>query len=286
LHLDSIREILFLVLALTMTLWSGIAKAQLVGDMGDESKLYAESKQVNQFFRRFNGEEDEKGNRYYPADKQFRNVKLRKKYLGILFDENNSGISRALKKEFTDDILSKNETSLLDFHGGNWFAEVNAFFQMNGIDQTVTLFMEIEKSHLGFKWVINKAHVDRLDPYYARDTSKVGQFLHPMSHELDFMNLRKAFAHSDSINQFAAKNFKGDHLSVLLYEAKKGNLKFKSVESVRFHFFQINGWYFELSNFNRTGYNTGWLISNLVKLKDPIEKDIIKRYLYHEASLK
>jgi hypothetical protein len=268
-----------------MTLWSGMARAQLVGDMGDESKLYAESKQVNQFFRRFNGEEDEKGNRYYPTEKQFRNVKLRKKYLGILFDENNSGINRTLKKEFTDDVLSKSETSLLDFHGGNWFAEVNTLFQLNGVDQTITLFMELEKNHLGFKWVINKAYASRLDPYYARDTSKVGRFLHPMSHELDFMNLRKAFAHSDSISQFAAKSFKPDHLSVLLYEAKKGNLKFKSVESVRFHFFQINGWYFELSDFNRSGYNTGWLISNLVKLRDPIEKDIIKRYLYHEMSI-
>src|SRR5882672_9189733 len=70
---------------------------QLVGEMDDESKLYAESKQVNQFFRRFNGEEDEKGNRYYPGDKPYHSDKLRKKYLGILFDENNNGISHALK---------------------------------------------------------------------------------------------------------------------------------------------------------------------------------------------
>lgn len=274
-------RMLFLLLPLT-TLWSGMAMAQLVGDLGDESRLYAESKQVNQFFKRFNGEEDEKGNRYYPGDKPFHSTKLRKKYLGILFDEGNSGINQPLKKEFADDVLGKPEASILDFHGGNWFAEVNTLFQLNGVDQTITLFMELEKSHLGYKWVINKAHGDRLDAYYARDTSKVGRFLHPMSHELDFMNLRKAFAHSDSISQFAAKDFRPDHLSVLLYEAKKGSLKFKSVESVRFHFFQINGWYFELSDFNRAGYNTGWLISNLVKLKGPTDKDIIKRYLYHE----
>jgi hypothetical protein len=66
--------------------------AQIVGEMDDESKLYAQSKQVNQFFRRFNGEEDEKGNRYYPRDKQYRSNKLRKKYLSVLFDEDNKGI--------------------------------------------------------------------------------------------------------------------------------------------------------------------------------------------------
>jgi len=275
---------MILLLAFITIFYAFGAEAQIGGDLEDESKLYAESKQVNQFFRRFNGEEDEKGNRYYPTDKQYRNAKLRKKYLGVLFDENNLGITRTLKKDFVESILNTPETSVLDFHGGNWFAEVNVLFQMNGTDRTATLYMELEKSHLGYKWVINKAHADWLDPYYSRDTVKIGRFLHPMSHELDFMNLRKAFARSDSISQFTAKSFKPDHLSVIMYETKKGNLKFKSVEIVRFHFFQINGWYFEISDFNRSGYNTGWLISNLVKLKDDTEKNIMKRYLYHASN--
>ena len=282
--LNLMKWLLFMLLMFTIIFFSVAARAQIVGELGDESKLYAESKQVNQFFRRFNGEEDEKGNRYYPTDKQYQNVKLRKKYIGILFDESNSGISHVLKKDFTESILSNSEASILDFHGGNWFAEVSVLLQMNGIDRVATLYMELEQNHLGYKWVINKAHADWLDPYYVRDSIKIGRFLHPMSHELDFMNLRKAFAQSDSISQFAAKSFKPDHLSVLLYETKKGNLKFKSVELVRFHFFQIKGWYFEISDFNRSGYNTGWLISNLVKLKGDGEKDIMKRYLYHATN--
>lgn len=283
-HLSTLKWVVFLSLAFAISLFSISARAQLVGELEDESKLYAESKQVNQFFRRFNGEEDEKGNRYYPTDKQYRSVKLRKKYLGILFDEHNSGISNPLKKTFAENIVDKPEASILDFHGGNWFAEVNAIFQWNGVDKAITLYMELEKSHLGYKWVIHRAHADWLDPYYGRDTTRIGRFLHPMSHELDFMNLRKAFTHSDSLSQFTAKSFSPDHLSVLLYEAKRGTLKFKSVEAVRFHFFQISGWYFELSNFNRAGYNTGWLISNLVKVKDESEKDIVKRYLYHATN--
>ena len=83
--------------------------AQLVNDMDDESKLYAQTKQVNQFFRRFNGEEDEKGNRYYSYDKQYRSNRLRKKYLGVLFDETNKGISSSLKTEFAKDVLAHKE---------------------------------------------------------------------------------------------------------------------------------------------------------------------------------
>jgi hypothetical protein len=256
--------------------------SQLVTGM-DESKLYAESKQVNQFFRRFNGEEDEKGNRYYPGDKQYRNAKLRKQYLATLFDESNSGISSSLKAEFAKQVLDKDESSILNFHGTDWFSEVHAVFSMNGKDQPVILFMELEKSHLGYKWVIQKVYAEMFEPYYKRDTVKVGQFLHPLSHELDFMNMRKAFANRDSIQQFTAKRFVPDHLSVFLYEMKKGNLKFKFVTEVKFHFFQIGGWYFELADFNRAGYNTGWLISNLVKLNSSADKAALMRYLRRES---
>jgi hypothetical protein len=256
--------------------------AQIV-NKEDESRLYAESKQVNQFFRRFNGEEDEKGNRYYPGDKLYRSVKLRKKYLGILFDESNAGISNTLKVEFANKLLEKPEASILNFHGGSWFAEVNTTFSYLGKDQNITLFMTLEKDHLGSKWVINKAYGEMFKPFFNRDTSKIGQFMHPMSHELDFMNLRKALANTDSVSQYASKKFSPDHLSLLLYEIKKRNLIYKSVQHVKFHFFQIDGWYFELTEFNRSGYNTGWLISNLVKLNNESDKNILSKYLYYET---
>ena len=254
---------------------------QIGNDMDDESKLYAQSKQVNQFFRRFNGEESEKGDRYYPRDKQYRSTKLRKKYLGTLFDDSNTGIKSDLKVEFAKYVLDKNEQSVLDFHSPNWFSEVQTLFTMNGIEKPVTLYMELEKDHLGYKWVISHVQADLFASYFQRDTTRVGRFIHPMSHELDFMNLRKAFSYNDSISQFASKQFVPDHLSVFLYEVKRGNLKFKSVQQVKFHFFQIDGWYFELSNFNRPEYNTGWLISNLVKLNNDGEKKLLLNYLYN-----
>ena len=178
---------------ITLILLSFSLQAQLVDEMDDESKLYAENKQVNQFFRRFNGEEDEKGERYYPKDRLYRSEKLRKKYIGILFDASNAGISPDLKVEFTKDVINKDKPVILNFHGGNWFSEVHTIFLMNGKEVPVTLFMELEKHHQGTRWVISKVYADIFKPYFERDTIKVGKFLHPLSHELDFMNLRKAF---------------------------------------------------------------------------------------------
>jgi hypothetical protein len=276
-------KILFTFLAVFSTLLCSLSEvnAQIINGE-DESKFYAESKQVNQFFRRFNGEEDEKGNRYYPGDKLYRSAKLRKKYLSVLFDESNTGINKTLKVEFATRILEKPEANLLDFHSDNWFAEVHAIFSQGGKDQTVVLFMTLEKAQLGSKWVISKAFGDIFKPYFAHDTSKVGRFLHPMSHELDFMNLRKAFLNKDSLGQFTSKHFIPDHLSVLLYALKNGEITYKSVGEVKFHFFQIDGWYFELNEFNRSGYNTGWLISNLVKLNNAAERDLMLKYLLYE----
>src|SRR5882762_9144647 len=107
------------IISVIFLLCSVSVRAQLVGDMEDETKLYAQSKQVNQFFHRFNGEEDEKGKRYYAGDKQFHSAKLRKKYLGIIFDDANGGVSGNLKTDFAKSILDKPDGSILDFHGGN-----------------------------------------------------------------------------------------------------------------------------------------------------------------------
>jgi hypothetical protein len=257
------------------------AFSQIIGE-NDESKLYAQTKQVNQFFRRFNGEEDERGERYFPGDRQYRNTKLRRKYVGILFDASNTGVSNDLKNAFVRDVLDKEEPAVLDFHKPGWFSEIQTTFTLNGKDLAVTLFMELERAQLGSKWVISDVYIPGFSRYFQRDTTRVGQFLHPLSHELDFMNLRKAFANSDSAYQFVRKPFSPDFLSVFMYELGRGTLKFKSVEDVRFHFFQIDGWYFELSDYNRPGYNTGWLISNLVRLNSPADKEAMRKYIVHD----
>jgi len=276
-----IRRPLIILTCLLSISWT--SQAQVMTEMEDESRLYAESKQVNQFFRRFNGEEDEKGNRYYAGDKLYRSEKLRRQYLRMLFDESNTNISSALKAEFVRDVLEQGERSILNFHSGKWFAELNTTFTMRGKDQPVILFMELEKHKLGTRWVIQKVHADFFTPYFTKDTVRTGRFLHPMSHELDFMNLRKAFDNKDSVNQFIVKRFVPDHLTLFLYEVQQGNLRFKNVNEVKFHFFQIEGWYFGISEFNRPGYNTGWLISNLVRLNTPAEKELLRKFLYYET---
>ncbi len=241
-----------------------------------ESQLYAETKQMNQFFHRFNGEEDAKGNRLYAGkDPAHRSVALREKYFPFLFDASNSGITSSLKNEFKNTIITSSFPKFLEFKNQDWMAEVWAEFEYNGKTTNFILYLNIEQENDGSKWVITDIyHADWQHKFY-QDTTQMDMpaFLHPMSHELDFMNLRKIFKAPKYVEYYADKDFQPDYLSIFLHEMKTGKLKFKTVENVKFHFFQIEGWYFEVANFNRSGYNRGWLISNLLKLPKTGRKD-------------
>lgn len=259
---------------------ASVGQGRLTDDMkGTEEKLYASNKQINQFFRRFNGEEDEAGNRYYEDNKKYRDANLRKKYLPILFDTETGYVSESLAKEFMQQVSDKKDPDFLDFHGSEWFSEVNASVRYKGKVTSVLLYMKIQKQGKGYEWVIDDVSFEPFKTFFEKDTSASKKFIHPMSHELDFMTLRKALDLNPYPEQYTPRSYRPDYLTLFLYEVKRGNLKFETVKNVKFHFFSIDGWYFELSNFNRSGYNTGWLISNLVTLGDG-QKQQMKDYLY------
>lgn len=259
----------------------GTLKSQIVDDiLGDESKFYAETKQVNQFFRRFNNEEGPDGIRYYKRDKEYRNPASREKYLNMLFDNKNSALTESLKESFKNDILKKDSNLFLNFHSDGWFAEVKTRFSYKGEDKYVTFFLELEQENLGYKWVITNVYFEPFAEILFEKKPDSSKFLHPLSHEIDFMNLIKVFNDQNYIENYTIKTFQPDFLTLFLYEFKQGYFEFKYVEDLKFHFFQIPGWYFEVEQFVRADYNSGWLISKLTKIS-PEEKSILIKYIYH-----
>ena len=243
----------------------------------DISTLYASTKQINQFIRRFNGEEDLRGKRLYPKDKKYRNVNLRKKYLRNLFDNQNFNISSALKTEFITDVTKTGHSLYYDFYGTNWFAELNTKFLYNGKEENVILYLKIEKETGGYKWSLINVYWYGYDKVFYQKPVPEIKFIHPMSHELDFMNLHKIFdRYSDKIEYYTDKSFKPDYLTLFLVDLKQGKFKFQGVTDLKFHVFQIENWYFEIQNFNRKGDNSGWLISNLMKVPDKDKPSLIK----------
>lgn len=257
--------------------------AQVKGNLGDvqvdEREFYTMTKQMGQFIHRFNYEEDAAGKRLYASDKDYRNASKRKESLPLLFDLDNPRTSGSLRDFFVED-LTKNNNQFMEFLGGDWFSEVSAKFKWKGKDVDISLIMSIEKDGLGSKWVITNVFFSEFQKYFPQGeiAEREKHFLHPMSHELDFMNIYKVFSDPQIVEYYASTDYTPDYLSLFFYEIKQGNLKFDHVESVKFHVFQIKNWYFEVSWFNRKGYNAGWLISNLVYLKDEEKEVLLKIY--------
>ncbi len=268
---------LFLFLLISQVSLS--AQGNLTSEMeAQEDKLYADTKQVNQFIRRFNGEEDEKGVKYYEENRLYHSRKIRQDFIPYLFDLQ-AAIDPAQKELFMDQVTDKKDPLFLDFHSDSWFAEVACDFIYKGNKSKVILFMEIQQQDLGYEWIISDVLFEPFKKEFSKDTSTNKPFIHPMSHELDFMNLRKAFQQKSNPESYTKDAFQPDFVTLFIYELKNGNLKYESVTNVKFHFFNIDGWYFELAKFNRPGMNSGWLITNLVSINSE-QKQQIEAFIY------
>jgi hypothetical protein len=169
----------------------------------------------------------------------------------------------------------------LVFHKPGWIAEVEAVFWYKGKKENLTFIMKIQPEGLGYEWVIDQVIFEPFKNLFNKPVGSAKDFLHPLSHELGFMNMRRAFQDSESPESFTPTSYTPDYLAIFLFEMKQDNLRFETVNGVKFHFFQIGGWYFEVNQFNRPGFNTGWLVSNLMRL-GPGDKETLLRYIYDQ----
>lgn len=259
--------------------FSLMAQGQIVSEGIDPEKeniLKARTKQVTQFIRRFNSEESPDGKKLATTDPQYRNRELRLQYLPYLFDKQSDDIKRSTRKQFIRDVAEDGSPQWLDFHNPQWFAEVNARFTRYGETQEVILFLRLEPENLGYKWAIETVYLaDYSKAFQTTDTTE-NAFLHPMSHEVDFMNLKKAFEQPEHVTQLATKEYTTDFRSIFFYELKQGQLQFDYIRQVKFHFLQVDNWYFELSKVEREGRNAGWLITQLMEVPESQKASLVQ----------
>lgn len=278
-----ISKQIFYILLLGGLLHNGwlLGQQRSVGNfIVDETELYAMTKQMSQFFSRFNNEEDQFGKKYHPSAAEYRNRDSRKKILPLLFDNENLRTTSALKSFFIEDLTREGDESFLTFLGGRWYAEVAATFEYQGRPVQITLVLMIEKAGLGSKWVLTNVYFPEFNRMFPKGeiAERERHFLHPMSHELDFMNIHKAFRQPEVIEYYASDTYSPDYLTLFFFEVKQNRLKFVRIDGLKFHMFQIKNWYFEISWFNRRGNNSGWLISNLMYIVENEKEPLLKFY--------
>ena len=277
------KNILRFLTLLILTSFIKTADAQVYTNLGDvetdERALYTMTKQMSQFISRFNYEEDQYGKKLNPNSPDYRDRLKRKSVLPLLFDMENERTNGSLRDFFIAD-LTETDSNYFEFLGGKWYSEVSATFKWKGKSVDISMIFAIEKENLGSKWVLTNVYFSEFSKLFPKGDIAEQQkhFLHPMSHELDFMNIHKVFKTPECVEYYASESYSTDYLTLFFYEIKNGNLVFEKVNNEKFHVFQIDNWYFEVSWFNRSGYNTGWLISNLIFLKDNEKEELLKFY--------
>ena len=158
-----IRHIALLAMIL---LWVCNGIAQTIGDFKmDETELYAMTKQMGQFMRRFNYEEDQFGERLNPKDPRYHNKEMRRQSLPILFDQEKYGKQTELQRYFIEDV-TKDDSTFMTFLGGRWYSEVSCTFKYNGKPVSVILFLAVEKEGLGSKWVLTNVYFSEFNKLF------------------------------------------------------------------------------------------------------------------------
>jgi len=276
-------------LVLFFIIYSSLSFGQQISPKLDDSFLLAETKQVGQFFRRFNSEEDFDGKRISPKDTLYHNPRLRKFYISNSFDDFNQGLDDNLKTKFIEDVVDKNP-QLLDFHSGNWFAQVNAMFEYKGKLETGVLFLTLERENKGYKWVLSNIYFHPFVELFSKDENvawngkkygepKIKKYIHPKSHEMHFINLKTALNDTNVLQDYIENQHRPDFLTLFVFEMKRKELSLQSIQEVKFHFFQIDNWYFELKELRRSSKNSGWLISDMAHVTEK-DKNLLKQYIF------
>lgn len=247
------RKIVFIF----FLLWGSLSVKAQVPDLFDDllqSKIKLEVKQLGEFFDRFNMKDTVPGvNGLQPT--RFTNI------LSLFNMQNQNFKNDSSVFHFASDVITSGKG--LSYKDTNWYAIANSVFSYNGVKREIPLTLKYMKnSGQGYSWILVGVELSRLGTTLNRSDDKdIG----PLNNELAFLDLSKAFDKKSDIASFTAEGFRPDYMSIFLYLVESGIIKFIQMDSISYHFLNVNGWIFKVEDFNRMDFNSGWLIASMLK---------------------
>ncbi len=248
-------------------------------------------KQLSQFFRRFNLQEDLYGNplvstdstQYHqnfmkdllkrgwidretlqlPNEQQL--IIQRKLLIYSLFDwSGTDAFGVPLVNDFIELVANENCPIKISAFDTDWYAELNCQVVYKGEEKDLQLVMKKEVyPDQSSKWVMMSAYADFLTAYTP--SKKIDKYIDPVSHETNFISLKRVFSNPAYLTNYRADDYKPDHLTILFELIRSAELQYNYVKQLKFHFLQIPGWVFTVERIEDSNRISGWLISNLIR---------------------
>ncbi|MFH0756335.1 MAG: hypothetical protein V2B15_03510 [Bacteroidota bacterium] len=224
----------YLVLTAIFLLLQGPLWGQLEFGLDESRHLeYLRSiKQLSEFIDRFNQDSYEVPD----LDPGRSRVLDRKQSIILLFNRNDPRFDLSspeysdayveLVLKFAEDIVENGV--YLNKHSDQIQAVVTASVLYKGVPDTVRIILtqEVDTPNL-VRWVIADVEADFLE-IPERDTTLV-RFLSPVSHELGFMDLKKAFGEPEHLIDYVREDYVYDRLGTFLYAVRGGDLIIKQL---------------------------------------------------------
>ena len=229
-------------------------------------------KLVDEFFDRFNGKEItpyiDKNKPDYKKQNLLSlfNIGMFKSRQDPLYIEADSLIGKVLR-----------DSICLDYRDSIWFAKAKCLAIMNGKETELTVWLNVEKRTEDMsKWVIARAEGEVLKMIPPK--TKHNMMLLPNDHETNFISLHRMTKDTPRQSmRFARKDFTIDETSVFFTLVSMGLLKIEFVTDLQFVFYQVPGYRFSISYFEREKANCGWLISSFERISEREKDEFISK---------
>lgn len=229
-----------------------------IPDMTLERDFTAQVKSMDEFFARFNGEET---NPELTSSSRENNIVS-------LFDYNMShgGLNRnefkAKIESFVNTVAAWNGKLSID----SVYAETVCSMKYGGKAYNITLVMKREKTSKGnVRWaLIGVNGISSLGLYNEKRMA-----VSPVDHETHFMSFHDIFQENAKyVPSMRSIETEIDDMSFFFGLCISKTLTFIQVNNLRFHVLDVPGYVFTVDEIGRSGTNSGWLISQLLKMDD------------------
>lgn len=262
---------------LVLTLVVKVVYSQSINFLSDENFAF-KVKQIDEFMERFNSAESAQIRQYVREHHALDSISRASLVLSLFNQEDTTWNERNIR-DFVSDILRSSSPATIDFYDQGWYVELDCTGRYKGKDEKFTLVLSLEVMHRsrGAKWVIESVSADFLGIRRSKDQRRA---LNPASYGNNFIDLSEALQDTSNIRNYL--NLRRQHSQLLLFlnELHEGNLVFKHINQVTYHFLQIDDWIFKVRDFNRDTPNSGWLISELLRVNDRQKLQYQEKVLY------
>lgn len=227
-------------------------------------------KSLDEFIQRFNAEE------FHPDIDTENKDNLRTRSILTLFDWQMFQLQDSC---FASQIISFADTVSkqvvrLDMEKEGLYAEACCLFSYKQQEIPINLVLIFENIRDDYyKWAV--AGANGLMECKLLDTVCIG-YMNPVQHEVHFSELSSVCV---ALDKYISIDRTVDQLSFVMGMLKTGELKFETCNKVLFHFVQVPGFIFVVDKINRSDYNSGYLISKLVRTDDLTKQSYIEQLL-------